>query len=138
MPSKKAAAPPVKPAAEVIAEALQKEPQETEAVGRFKDFGSGIPASEIAPLSFRICGQTFRCRPLISAKKVLHLISAGEGGEAAAGEAINGFLASALMPEDLGRWEELMDSEEYVVTADILSDVVVWLIEQYSERPTLQ
>lgn len=106
---------------------------------RHKDFGSAIRLADLPPLSFDLCEMNFRCRPALQSRKILEFVrSADSGSETAAGDAIHHFIASSLLPDDVQAWEELLDSDEYVVDVQMLGDIVTWLIEQYSSRPTQQ
>ena len=106
---------------------------------RFKDFGSAIRASELPPLTFELCDQTFHCKPALQSKKLLEFVkSADDDSGLSIGETIHKFMESVIVPDDVPAWQELMDSEEFIVDVPTLSEVVTWLVEQYSARPTPQ
>lgn len=112
--------------------------EKTEDAPRHKDFGSPVRIDQLPPLSFDLAGQTFHCRPAIRTKRMLQFVKQADSGDGGAGQAVIDFLESVLAPEDLDAWQELIDGDEYVVDAALLSDIVMWLIEQYAARPTQQ
>lgn len=106
---------------------------------RFKDFGSALKFSDLPPLSFELCERNFKCRPALQSKKLLEFVKDADGGSGlSAGEAIHKFMETVIVPEDVQAWKDLLDSDEFIVDVSLLSNVVTWLVEQYSGRPTPQ
>jgi hypothetical protein len=106
---------------------------------RFKDFGSAIRMSELPPLTFELCEQTFHCRPALQSRRLLQFVKEADGDSGvSAGEAIHNFMETVIVPEDVQAWKNLLDSDEYIVDVALLGNVVTWLVEQYSGRPTPQ
>lgn len=104
---------------------------------RFKNFGVPVRIAEMVPLEFELCGHTFHCRPAIQSKKMISFVRKTDSDSgAAAGEALHEFMETAIIPEDVEAWREIVDGEEYLIDAAQLGDIVSWLVEQYSERPT--
>jgi len=103
---------------------------------RFKDFGNG-GLVEVEPLSFKLHDEEFRCLPQIQGKVLLDMVadSQGEDNKLAA-ELINRFFAKTLEPESFTRFVNLLESEK-IVSVDTLGEIVSWMVEQYSSRPTL-
>ena len=104
--------------------------------GRFKDFGSG-EANNSEPLSFKIHGEEFHCYPNIQGKTLLNMVSQSmESDSAMAVEVINTFFDKTLKPESKERFDLLVNDPERIVTVETLGEIVTWLVEQYSSRPT--
>lgn len=106
---------------------------------RFKDFGSAVRMSELAPLTFDLCGTTFHCRPALQSKKLLEFVKDADSDSGmSAGEAIHKFMETVILPDDVQAWKDLLESEEFIIDVALLGNVVTWLVEQYSGRPTPQ
>jgi len=106
---------------------------------RFKDFGAGAGKLNKAPLSFKLHGEEFECVTAIQGRVMLQLIktSNGEDGAATAG-VIDGFFSHVLKDESKVRFDALLEDREKIVTVETLSEIVAWLIEEYSNRPESQ
>jgi hypothetical protein len=106
-------------------------------MARFKDFGAGsdTPAE---PLSFKIYNEDFECRREMQGKVLLDLVAlSGSGdnpGESA--KVIGDFFRIVLVPESYERFDALTQNPDKVVTVETLGEIVGWLVEQYSDRPT--
>jgi hypothetical protein len=106
-------------------------------MARFKDFGTGGDSS-VEEISFKIHGETFVCRPALQGKVLLELVAKSNDtenpGEAA--EIIMKFFKTVLVPESNEAFEALANDPDRIVSVETLGDIVAWLVEQYSERPT--
>lgn len=101
---------------------------------RFKDFGSGKANSE--PLSFKLHGETFNCVPEVQGKVLLDLVQqANPDDPAGSAGVITKFFSSVLEDESLARFNILAEDKHRIVTVDTLSEIVGWLMEEYSNRP---
>ena len=106
-------------------------------MARFKDFGADQdkPKEE---MSFKLHEEEFTCRPAIPGKAILNLVSKANAqddlGEAAG--AIDSFFKAVLVPESYERFEALALDPDRIVTMDKLGEIVGWLAEEYSGRPT--
>jgi hypothetical protein len=107
---------------------------------RFKDFGSGGYNVETQnPLSFKLYGEDFHCVPTIQGALLLDLVKKGNSEDPVVqSETINEFFASVLKDESLERFNALVADKEKIVTVDALSEIIGWLIEEYSGRPEEQ
>lgn len=101
---------------------------------RFKDFGAGGEVVQ-EPLSFKLYGEDFNCRPALQGKVLLDM-AANAGSESGAGKVVNDFFSQALLPEDLERFNALINDPDKIVTVETLGEIVGWLVEEYSNRPT--
>jgi hypothetical protein len=104
---------------------------------RFKDFGSGGETST-EEISFNLYGETFACRPAVPGKILLDLVakSSDEENPGRAAGVVNDFFKVVLMPDSFEKFDSLVSDPERVVEVDTLADIVSWLVEQYSDRPT--
>jgi hypothetical protein len=105
---------------------------------RFKDFGSGAEISK-EPLSFRIYGEDFECYPSLQGKVLLDIVANADSNDGAGmAKTISEFLEAAVKPESKNRLDDLMNDPERIVDVETLSEIMAWLVEQYSARPTQQ
>jgi hypothetical protein len=106
-------------------------------MARFKDFGSGgdKPTEEI---SFSLYGESFSCRPAVPGKVLLDLVAKSSDDEnpGKAAGVVNDFFNVVLTPESFERFDKLTSDPERIVQVDTLAEIVSWLVEQYSDRPT--
>ena len=104
---------------------------------RFKDFGGA--AQEFSPLSFKIHGEEFHCRPAIQGKTLLTIVANSDESDGAAVErTINEFFEKTLLSESLEKFNALLNDPDKIVTVDTLGEITAWLVEQYSLRPMQQ
>jgi len=104
---------------------------------RFKDFGG--TTQEYSPLSFKIHGEEFQCRPAIQGKVLLNIVAgADESDGAAVARTINEFFEKTLLPDSLDKFNALLNDPDKIVTVDTLGEITAWLVEEYSSRPTQQ
>jgi hypothetical protein len=103
---------------------------------RFKDFGSGAELAPVEPLSFKLHGEEFKCLPRIQGKVFLEFIehSASDDGAETA-KVISSFFGKVLEDESVVRFDALLTSKDKIVTVESLSEIVAWLLEEYSARP---
>lgn len=103
---------------------------------RFKDFGTGGEI-KTEPLSFKLHGEEFDCWPNLQGHVLLALAAnSEETSGAAAVQTINEFMDSALKPESLERFKNLLKDPERIVSVETLADITSWLVEEYTARPT--
>lgn len=104
---------------------------------RFKDFGKTQSIEDFPPLSFGLNGEEFACKQAISGALLLDFVRRADsdsGGMAA--EAIVEFLGQALTEDDAERFDALIKDPERIVEIETLGEIVGWLVEQYTTRPT--
>jgi hypothetical protein len=108
-------------------------------MARFKDFGSGSDTPKES-ISFKIHGEEFICRKAMQGKVLLNLVSKSADTEnpAAAAEVINDFFSAVLDHESYARFLLLTEDPDRIVDVETLTEIVGWLVEQYSDRPTLR
>jgi hypothetical protein len=107
---------------------------------RFKDFGAGkgsdIPA---APLSFKLHDEEFHCMPKMQGKVLLSIVeSSSDDDPGSSAKSIRTFFEKVLMDESFKRFDALLEDKEKIVNVETLSEIVAWLLEEYSDRPNPQ
>lgn len=104
---------------------------------RSRSFGSQS-VEDIEPLDFSLHGETFNCRPRLQGAVILDFLSSGQDDSGAGTAAqILGIFPSALYPEDNARFEALIRDPDRIVELETLSEIVAFLIEAYTSRPTV-
>lgn len=106
---------------------------------RFKDFGSGGDINK-TPLSFKLHGEEFHCRPVVQGKALLNIVAGTADDKDGLGVAkvINDFFKLCLIDESYTRFEALLSNPDKIVTVETLGEITAWLVEEYSSRPTQQ
>lgn len=106
-------------------------------MARFKDFGADQdkPKEEI---SFKLYGEQFNCRPAIPGKSILNLVakSGSQDNPGEGAEAITEFFKIVLFPESYERFDALTLDPDRIVSIEKLGEIVAWLAEEYTDRPT--
>lgn len=107
-------------------------------MARFKDFGSGSNNGEVAePITFKIHGEEFTCIPEIPGKTVLNLVAKSGGDNPAdSADAVTGFFKTVLTEESMIRFDILAEDPNRIVSMQTLTEIIEWLVEQYTDRPT--
>jgi hypothetical protein len=104
---------------------------------RFKDFGAAPEEDATTePLSFALYGETFNCLPNIQGKLLLDLVadsSSEDAGKTAA--IVLKFFRQVLDEESYARFEILVDSKDKNVSVNKLSEIIGWLMQEYTNRP---
>lgn len=107
-------------------------------MARFKDFGSGKDISKIEPLSFKLHGEEFLCTPVVQGKFLLELIANSSDSEedpGAPARMVNTFFDHVLLEESYERFEKLLSAKDKFVEVETLSEIVAWLMQEYTNRP---
>jgi hypothetical protein len=107
---------------------------------RFKDFGSDQiqETDTYEPVTFRLDGEVFTCYSVIPGSAMLEFVSdadSGEGGRAS--ESILRFFKAAMTEVEYERFATFIRREKRVTPIDLLAEISTWLVEVYSDRPTL-
>lgn len=96
---------------------------------------------ELEPLSFDLGGEEFTCYPAVQGKVILDIMKiASEGDEDTRGMmmavSVLDFFEKVMPPEEYERLGKLMEDPKRIVELDVMSEIMSWLIEEYSGRPT--
>ena len=104
---------------------------------RFKDFGSKSVDENIEPISFKLWDTEFHCISQIQGKVLLDMFSDSSSEDPSkSSKVISQFFDSVLVEDSKKAFNELLVSPEKIVSVDMLAEIVAWLVEQYSDRPT--
>jgi len=103
---------------------------------RHKNFGS--PKNEsLEPLTFDLYDETFTAYPEIQGAKLLDFSRlVGSDDQSASTGALLDFFETVLEKDSYERMQELWDDPERIVPIETLSDIISWLVEEYTDRPT--
>ena len=108
---------------------------------RHRSFGTK-KTEKLAPITFDVYGEVFEAHPKLQGIVILEYVAAiaGSGDEesngADAAVMILDFFEKALLPESHERFLALTHDPEKIIEADELTEIVSWLMEQYTDRPT--
>jgi hypothetical protein len=105
-------------------------------MARFKDFGAPQDSTSEA-LSFKIYEEEFFCHPAMQGKVMLDFIQKSDSDRGSdSAEAILLFFKKVLVDESYVRFQALTEDPERIVSVQILAEIVGWILEEYSGRPT--
>jgi len=103
---------------------------------RFKDFGTPQDSNR-EPLVFKLHDEEFICRPAIPGKTLLEFVKKSDSDRATdSAVAVEEFFKHVLIEESYERFESLARDPDRVVTMSTLGEIVSWVLEEYSDRPT--
>lgn len=108
-------------------------------MARFKDFGSPkLSDDQAEPLKFRLHGEEFSCIPQVPGKVMLDFAAkTGKDDPGADGAAVVvDFFKTVMYPESYTRFDILASDRDKIVTIEQLMEIIEWLMENYSNRPT--
>lgn len=106
------------------------------AVKKSKQFGSYTPMG-ISPMEMTINDQTFKVRGAMSGIQLLNMIKAMDGdNDVDSAATMIGFIERAILVEDRERAMDYLENSEPPVPLTMLTDIITWLIEEYTGKPT--
>lgn len=103
---------------------------------RHKSFGS--PRNEeLEPITFDLYDEEFTARPEIQGVELLRFSHnvASDDQEVVTGALLD-FFKTVLLSESYKRLEKLWVDPDRIVPIEVLSDIVAFLVEEYTSRPT--
>lgn len=104
---------------------------------RFKDFGGSQDETQ-EPLSFKLHGEEFQCKPAIQGKFLLNLIADSSSSNVEKStKVVTEFFDKVLLQESVVRFDALLSSDK-IVTVETLAEITEWLMSQYTDRPEEQ
>lgn len=109
-------------------------------MARFKDFGAGKEDNASKePISFKLHGEDFHCHSRLQGKTLLEFIELANSDNASdSAKVTRTFFEKVMNAENYSRFNTLLNDEEKIVTVETLSEIIGWLIEEYSNRPNQQ
>lgn len=107
------------------------------AVRKAKSFTSSKEKVVAEPITFELEGQDFEAYGQVPGAVLLDFIAASsqEDSNGTAG-AIIGYLKSSMNRENFKRFDKLTRDPEIVIELQVLADIVAYLIEERTDRPT--
>lgn len=108
-------------------------------MARFKKFSGGTKITDFPPLNFELNGTSFECLPAIQGSVLLEFVrdAGGEDGADSA-KALYNFLQSAMPEEEYNKLQGVLHDPNVIIDITLIGEIVSWLVEEYSERPTMQ
>jgi hypothetical protein len=88
-------------------------------------------------VGFELGDKTYLCKPDIQGAVILEFIAAAEGGTSGAAAKILPFFEEIMPEDEHEKFQEHIKSPKEIVELELLSDIVGYVIEQYTDRPTL-
>lgn len=108
-------------------------------MARFKDFGTGKVQAEREPVSFKLHEEEFACVSNIQGKVLLDLVARSTSEDSAeSAKVMSEFFENILLDESYKRFDKLVHAKDKFVHVETLSEIVGWLVGQYSDRPEEQ
>ena len=106
-------------------------------MARQRDFGATKRADEFEALNFTLNGVQFDCKPAVQGATLLSFVaSANADDPAASAAAINTFFRACLTNDSYEAFVAMTTGDEVIVEMENLTEIVQWLIEEYTARPT--
>lgn len=106
-------------------------------MSRFKDFGSPENSEGLESFSFKLYNEEFKCKPKMQGKTLLAFASASASEDGAqSSKAIVDFFDAVLLPESREQFNALLEDEYKIVSVETLGEILGWIVEAYSARPT--
>jgi hypothetical protein len=107
------------------------------AARKIKSFTSTAEKTAAEPIPFELEGETFEAYGQVPGAVLLDFIAAStqEDSSGTAG-AILGYLKSSMDRETFRRFDKLTRDPEKAIELQVLADIVAYLIEERTSRPT--
>ncbi len=80
--------------------------------------------------------EKFKARPMISGHLLMKIAGAMDAGVSIQSAEMISLLHAAIMPEDKAKFMELIDDNDVAIPIDTLGEILAWLAEEYTGRPT--
>lgn len=102
---------------------------------RYKSFGSPVTETD-KPLTFELYGEEFFASGQIQGAVLMDLVkNSNVDDPAESAGMINDFFAEVLLEESLTRFKAMTTSKDKIVPVETLTEILGWLVEEYSGRP---
>lgn len=107
-------------------------------MARFKDFGNPADSMEKQEsLTFKIYDEEFVCHPALPGKVLLQFVQQSDSEKVSdSAGAIMDFFKHVLTVESYERFDALASDPDKIITMTTLSEIIAWVMEEYSDRPT--
>jgi hypothetical protein len=105
-------------------------------MAKFKDFGNGGDGVSKEPVSFKLWDQEFHCVPAIQGRLLLDIVSDSSSEDVSkSSQVMDKFFNAVLKPESKKEFDEILSDPEKITSLETLTEIVAWLMEEYSNRP---
>ena len=104
---------------------------------KYRNFGSPAQSDEV--VAFELFGEQYKCKAALQGRVLIELVARADADNTAeSAAAVLNFFDVVMIEESRDRFNELTQSEDKVVSLDILTEIMEWLVQQYAggERPT--
>ena len=96
---------------------------------------------DLEPITFDLGDEMFHCHAAVQGKVILDIMkAASEGDEETRGMmmaiSLLDFFEKVMPEEEYQRLGTLMEDPKRIVKLEVLSEIMAWLMEEYSGRPT--
>lgn len=105
-------------------------------MARHKKFAGGTKISEFEPLNFTLNDVEFNCHAAIPGAVLLEFVKDADSGTGDSAKALYNFLASAMNEEEYKKLQAVLHNPEVIIEIETIGEIVSWLVEEYSSRPT--
>jgi hypothetical protein len=106
------------------------------AVRKMKSFTPAKRDVTLKPIPFELLGQEFEAYPKVSGVALLEFIATADENSASTAKGILEYLKSAMNAEQYKKFYALVKDPENNIEVDTLSEIVSFLIEEQTARPT--
>lgn len=103
---------------------------------KMKSFTPAKKREALEPVPFELCGEEFEAYPKIAGIKLLEFIATGVDGSNSAAQGILDYLKSSMKDTEYKRFYDVVSDPENEIEIETLSEIVSYLIEAQSSRPT--
>lgn len=93
-------------------------------------------AQEETEIGFDLGETHYDCRPEIQGAVILEFIAAADNGNSGAAAQILPFFDEVLPEDELEKFKAQLKSKDEIIEMETLSEIVGYLIEEYTDRPT--
>ena len=105
-------------------------------MAKFRDFGNGGDGAPKEPISFKLWDQEFHCVPAIQGRLLLDIVSDSSSEDVSkSSQVMDKFFNAVLKPESKKEFDEILSDQEKITSLETLTEIVGWLMEEYSNRP---
>ena len=102
-----------------------------------KSFTSSKEKAVVEPIEFELEGETFEAYGQVPGAVLLEFIAASSQEESTGtAGAILAYLKSSMNKENYKRFDKLIHDPEKTIQLQVLADIVSYLVEERSSRPT--
>lgn len=106
------------------------------AVRKTKSFTSSVNKKKVAPISFELLGEEFEAYGQVPGAVLLDFIGSSDENSSATARGIADYFKAAMSEKEYKRFDKLSRDPENIIELEVLSEIVSYLIEEQTSRPT--